>query len=163
MTADEELEARLENWGRWAFAGSRTKSRSMPLYCLIDRGENGNAEVKNDVGVDDRDALLVQEAWSSLPFSSQEERAAKLLLGYTYCSDATRSSVLKRIRKMHRVRIESKDAEKLLGEAKRKIKDRLAFFTKNECATVPSQSEAATRSGGQCSPLRAPRENEPPA
>lgn len=163
MTADEELEARLENWGRWAFEGSNAKRRSMPLFCLIDRGEDAGESGRDIAAVDVEDALQVQAAWSSLPFSSPEEKGAKLLLGMTYCLDCPRAAILKKIRKMYQCRIESRDAEKLLSEAKRKIRERLAYFMKNECARVLSQSEAETRDGGQSSPLRAPRENEPPA
>lgn len=160
---DEELEARLENWGRWAFEGSGAKRRSMPLFCLIDRGEDAGDSGRDIAAIDVEDALRVQAAWSSLPATSHEERGAKLLLGLTYCSDCPRAAILKKIRKMYQCRIESRDAERLLTDAKRKIKQQLAFFMKNECARVLSQSEAETRDGGQSSPLRAPRENEPPA
>ena len=155
---DEELEARLENWGRWAFSGSGAKRRSMPLFCLIDRGED-HSQARDVVSIDVEDALRVQAAWSSLPFRTPDEKSSKILLGLTYCEDCPRSAILKRIRKMYQCRIEVRDAERLLLEAKTKIKGLLSHCTKIECAKVPSQSEAETRDGGQSSPLRAPREN----
>lgn len=156
---DEELEVRLENWGRWAFSGSGAKRRSMPLFCLIDRGEDRNAQARDVVSIDVEDALRVQAAWSSLPFRTPDEKSSKILLGMTYCEDCPRSAILKRIRKVYQCRIEARDAERLLLEAKAKIRCLLSHCTKIECAKVLSQSEAETRDGGQSSPLRAPREN----
>lgn len=127
---DEELEARLENWGRWAFSGSGVKRRSMPLFCLIDRGED-HSQARDVAAVDVEDALRVQAAWNSLPFTSQEEKGAKLLLGLTYCEDCPRSALLKRIRKSFMVRIESRDAERLLRQAKEHVRKRLTIFQKN--------------------------------
>ena len=155
---DEELEARLENWGRWAFSGSGAKRRSMPLFCLIDRGED-HSQVRDVAAVDVEDALRVQAAWSSLPFRTPDEKSSKILLGLTYCEDCPRSAILKRIRKMYQCRIEARDAERLLLEAKARIRGFLSHCTKIECAKMLSQSEAETRDGGQSSPLRAPREN----
>lgn len=125
---DEELEARLENWGRWAFSGSGAKRRSMPLFCLIDRGEDRNAQAWDVAAVDVEDALRVQAAWSSLPFASQEEKGAKILLGLTYCDAAPRSALLKRIRKTYSIRIEARDADRLLAVAKSFVKNRLSIL-----------------------------------
>lgn len=125
---DEELEARLENWGRWAFSGSGAKRRSMPLFCLIDRGEDRNAQAWDVAAVDVEDALRVQAAWSSLPFTSQEEKGAKILLGLTYCEDLPRSALLKRIRKTYSIRIEARDADRLLAGAKSFVKNRLSIL-----------------------------------
>ena len=124
---DEELEARLENWGRWAFSGSGAKRRSMPLFCLIDRGED-HSQARDVTAVDVEDALRVQAAWSSLPFTSQEEKGAKILLGLTYCDAAPRSALLKRIRKTYSIRIEARDADRLLAVAKSFVKNRLAIL-----------------------------------
>lgn len=124
---DEELEARLENWGRWAFSGSGAKRRSMPLFCLIDRGED-HSQARDVAAVDVEDALRVQAAWSSLPFTSQEEKGAKILLGLTYCDAAPRSALLKRIRKTYSIRIEARDADRLLAVAKSFVKNRLAIL-----------------------------------
>lgn len=124
---DEELEARLENWGRWAFSGSGAKRRSMPLFCLIDRGED-HSQARDVAAVDVEDALRVQAAWSSLPFTSQEEKGAKILLGLTYCDAAPRSALLKRIRKTYSIRIEAHDADRLLAVAKSFVKNRLAIL-----------------------------------
>lgn len=124
---DEELEARLENWGRWAFSGSGAKRRSMPLFCLIDRGED-HSQARDVAAVDVEDALRVQAAWSSLPFTSQEEKGAKILLGLTYCDAAPRSAILKRIRKTYSIRIEARDADRLLAVAKSFVKNRLAIL-----------------------------------
>ena len=124
---DEELEARLENWGRWAFSGSGAKRRSMPLFCLIDRGED-HSQARDVAAVDVEDALRVQAAWSSLPFTSQEEKGAKILLGLTYCDAAPRSAILKRIRKTYSIRIEARDADRLLAVAKGFVKNRLAIL-----------------------------------
>lgn len=124
---DEELEARLENWGRWAFSGSGAKRRSMPLFCLIDRGED-HSQARDVAAVDVEDALRVQAAWSSLPFTSQEEKGAKILLGLTYCDAAPRSALLKRIRKTYSIRIEARDADRLLAVAKSFVRNRLAIL-----------------------------------
>ena len=124
---DEELEARLENWGRWAFSGSGAKRRSMPLFCLIDRGED-HSQARDVAAVDVEDALRVQAAWSSLPFTSQEEKGAKILLGLTYCDDLPRSALLKRIRKTYSIRIEARDADRLLAGAKSFVKNRLSIL-----------------------------------
>ena len=124
---DEELEARLENWGRWAFSGSGAKRRSMPLFCLIDRGED-HSQARDVAAVDVEDALRVQAAWSSLPFTSQEEKGAKILLGLTYCDDLPRSALLKRIRKTYSIRIEARDADRLLAVANSLVKNRLAIL-----------------------------------
>lgn len=130
MTADEELEARLENWGRWAFEGSNAKRRSMPLFCLIDRGEDAGESGRDIAAVDVEDALRVQAAWSSLPATSHEERGAKLLLGLTYCSDCPRSTIFRKMRKMYHVRIDPRNADDLLSVAKKEIRKRLLDFTK---------------------------------
>lgn len=124
---DEELEARLENWGRWAYCGSGAKRRSMPLFCLIDRGED-HSQARDVAAVDVEDALRVQAAWSSLPFTSQEEKGAKILLGLTYCDAAPRSALLKRIRKTYSIRIEARDADRLLAVAKSFVRNRLAIL-----------------------------------
>lgn len=124
---DEELEARLENWGRWAFSGSGAKRRSMPLFCLIDRGED-HSQARDVAAVDVEDALRVQAAWSSLPFTSQEEKGAKILLGLTYCEDLPRGALLKKIRKTYSIRIEARDADRLLAGAKSFVKNRLSIL-----------------------------------
>ena len=124
---DEEFEARLENWGRWAFSGSGAKRRSMPLFCLIDRGED-HSQARDVAAVDVEDALRVQAAWNSLPFASQEEKGAKILLGLTYCDAAPRSALLKRIRKTYSIRIEARDADRLLAVAKCFVRNRLSIL-----------------------------------
>ena len=127
---DEELEARLENWGRWAFDGSNAKRRSMPLFCLIDRGEGAGDSGRDIAAIDVEDALRVQAAWNSLPAASHEERGAKLLLGLTYCSDCPTSAIFRKIRKMYRIRIDPRRADELLSVAKKEIRTRLLDFTK---------------------------------
>lgn len=127
---DEELEARLENWGRWAFDGSNAKRRSMPLFCLIDRGEGASDSGRDIAAIDVEDALRVQAAWNSLPAASHEERGAKLLLGLTYCSDCPTSAIFRKIRKMYRIRIDPRRADELLSVAKKEIRTRLLDFTK---------------------------------
>ena len=124
---DEEFEARLENWGRWAFSGSGAKRRSMPLFCLIDRGED-HSQARDVAAVDVEDALRVQAAWNSLPFASQEEKGAKILLGLSYCDAAPRSALLKRIRKTYSIRIEARDADRLLAVAKCFVRNRLSIL-----------------------------------
>lgn len=99
----------------------------MPLFCLIDRGED-HSQARDVAAVDVEDALRVQAAWSSLPFTSQEEKGAKILLGLTYCEDCPRSALLKRIRKTYMVRIESRDADRLLAKAKSFVKNRLSIL-----------------------------------
>ena len=99
----------------------------MPLFCLIDRGED-HSQARDVAAVDVEDALRVQAAWSSLPFASQEEKGAKILLGLTYCEDLPRSALLKRIRKTYSIRIEARDADRLLAVAKSFVKNRLAIL-----------------------------------
>lgn len=127
---DEELEARLENWGRWAFSGSGTKRRSMPLFCLIDRGED-HSQARDVVSIDVEDALRVQAAWSSLPFRTPDEKSSKILLSLTYCEGGSQGDIFRKMRKMYRLRIDSRNAESLLAYAKREIRSRLLDFTKN--------------------------------
>ena len=103
----------------------------MPLFCLIDRGEDRNAQARDVVSIDVEDALRVQAAWSSLPFRTPDEKSSKILLSLTYCEGGSSSDIFRKMRKMYRLRIDRRNAESLLADAKREIRRRLLDFTKN--------------------------------
>ena len=121
----DDLEERLENWGRWAYSGSSGKRKTAPLFCFIDRVEETGAQTREVGDVDVRDALLVQAAWSALPFQSPEQKSAKILLSLTYCEGAPLSAVLRKMRKFYHLRIDGRDVERLLEKAKRDLSSRL--------------------------------------
>lgn len=122
MEIPEELEKRLQNWGRWGRA-PRTQGRSW-LAKYASAPEENRAPVST---VNIRDALEVDAAWRAMPFDRNDDRRAKLLVAALYTSGRPIESDLRNLRKYHKVLISPREVQPLKEKAVRYIGRRLGY------------------------------------
>lgn len=90
---DPVLEGRLENWGRWA--GDPTERRgTSPLFRIIEEGitkeeAEQRARERHTVVVDEKDALIINEAILSTPFDTLRDRRDRRIFVDLYTSPHT--------------------------------------------------------------------------
>lgn len=75
---DQLLEHRLVNWGRWA-RDTNTKYGTSPMYRIIEEGMTKEEAEQRNAGhsstlIDEKDALIVNEAVLSTPFDTLRDR-----------------------------------------------------------------------------------------
>lgn len=75
---DQLLERRLVNWGRWA-RDTNTKYGTSPMYRIIEEGMTKEEAEQRNAGhsatlIDEKDALIVNEAVLSTPFDTLRDR-----------------------------------------------------------------------------------------
>lgn len=75
---DQLLERRLVNWGRWA-RDTNTKYGTSPMYRIIEEGMTKEEAEQRKAGhsatlIDEKDALIVNEAVLSTPFDTLRDR-----------------------------------------------------------------------------------------
>lgn len=75
---DQILERRLVNWGRWA-RDTNTKYGTSPMYRIIEEGMTKEEAEQRNAGhsatlIDEKDALIVNEAVLSTPFDTLRDR-----------------------------------------------------------------------------------------
>ena len=97
---DQLLERRLVNWGRWA-RDTNPKYGTSPLYRIIEEGmtkeeaEQRNTG-RNSILIDEKDALIVNEAVLSTPFETLRDRRDRAIFVAFYTNPSLPVCVLLR-------------------------------------------------------------------
>lgn len=97
---DQLLERRLVNWGRWA-RDTTQKYGTSPLYRIIEEGlTKEEAEQRNaghtTINVDEKDALIVNDAVLSTPFDTLRDRRDRAIFVAFYTNPALPTCALLR-------------------------------------------------------------------
>ena len=124
----EELEARLQNWGRWA-RQCRTETSS-PLSALARElarvsAEEGKRNPQRPINY--QDAEFVNTMWRRMPFAAYEDRKVKLVLAVMYTSTASMRTTLTMIRRIHKVRIRESEVDALFEKGVRRLARSLGY------------------------------------
>lgn len=118
-----ELEERLQNWGRWC-KPNKVRGRSSLLPIMR---EMGVPDSTASAPINVRDAEYVNARWRQMPFAAYEDRKIKLLVAYACTYDVNSSTILRLIRKEHKVRIQSSEYDRLLEEGIRRLGKKLGY------------------------------------
>lgn len=139
MTEKEDFELRLENWGRWSREGKGAGFSNL-MFVLQnlppkkkgkdEEQETFKSETAKRPYCSEKDALLVQLAWSMLPCTSREDQEAKALIGVVYAYQGySEERILDRVRLVRYsksqtpIRIRRKNFDRLLDQAKKMMKN----------------------------------------
>lgn len=124
----EEIEARLQNWGRWA-KRCRTETSS-PLSALAreaarQAAEDGKRNPPKPINY--QDAELVNSMWQRMPFAAYEDRKVKLVIAAMYTGGSSVRDMLCKIRRQHHVRIRESELDALFEKGIRKLAKSLGY------------------------------------
>ena len=124
----EELEARLQNWGRWA-RQCRTETSS-PLSALARELARVSAEERKrnpQRPINYQDAEFVNTLWQRMPFAAYEDRKVKLVIAAMYTSGGSMRDMLGIIRRIHKVRIRESEVDALFEKGVKRLARSLGY------------------------------------
>ena len=124
----DELEARLQNWGRWA-RQCRTETSS-PISAIArevsrQAAEEGRRNPQRPINY--QDAEFVNSMWRRMPFAAYEDRKVKLVLAAMYTGDSSVRDMLCKIRRRHKVRIRESELDSLFEKGIRRLAKSLGY------------------------------------
>lgn len=119
----KELDERLHNWGQWCRPSRSPGSSSMARVLR----EIGVPEERSTKHIDMRDAEYVNARWRQMPFAAYEDRKVKLLVCYAYTYDLNAQTILRLIRRQHKVRILPSEYDAVLEKGIRILGRKLGY------------------------------------
>ena len=124
----DELEARLQNWGRWA-RQCRTETSS-PISAIAreasrQAAEEGRRNPQKPINY--QDAEFVNSMWRRMPFAAYEDRKIKLVVAAMYTSTTSMRTTLTMLRRIHKVRIREGEVDALFEKGIRRLARSLGY------------------------------------
>lgn len=118
----KELDERLHNWGQWCRPSKMKGSSWLAKYACDPEPTQPGARPVNI-----RDAEYVNARWRQMPFGAYEDRKVKLLVCYAYTYDVNAQTILRLIRRQHKVRILPSEYDDILEKGIRILGRKLGY------------------------------------